>query len=45
MLMKDKLMDEEKTTQEEALQENLLQKIDRLVPARQPLTDIFIDIL
>ena len=32
MLMKDKLMDEEKTTQEEALQENLLRKIDRLVP-------------
>ena len=45
MLIKDNLIDEEKAKQEEAAQENLLQKIDRLVPARQPLTDIFIDIL
>ena len=30
--MKDNLIDKEKTTQEEALQENLLRKIDRLVP-------------
>ena len=30
--MKDNLIDEEKAKQEEALQENLLQKIDRLVP-------------
>ena len=32
MLMKDNLIDEEKAKQEEAAQENLLQKIDRLVP-------------
>ena len=36
MLMKDNLIDEEKAKQEEAAQENLLQKIDRLVQARQP---------
>ena len=34
MLMKDNLIDEEKAKQEEAAQENLLQKIDRLVPAQ-----------
>ena len=32
--MKDNLIDEEKAKQEEAAQENLLQKIDRLVPAQ-----------
>ena len=36
MLMKDNLIDEEKAKQEEAAQENLLQKIDRLVLAGPP---------
>ena len=43
MLMKDNLIDEEKAKQEEAAQENLLQKIDRLVPARPQRLLIFID--
>lgn len=31
MLMKDNLIDEDKAKQEEAAQENLLQKIDRFI--------------
>ena len=41
MLMKDNLIDEEKAKQEEAAQENLLQKIDRSVPGRQPQINLY----
>ena len=41
MLMKDNLIDEEKAKQEEAAQENLLQKIDRSVPARPPPINLY----
>ena len=42
MLMKDNLIDEEKAKQEEAAQENLLQKIDRLVLAGpQPAPNLY----
>ena len=41
MLMKDNLIDEEKAKQEEAAQENLLQKIDRSVPGRQPPINLY----
>ena len=39
--MKDNLIDEEKAKQEEAAQENLLQKIDRSVPGRQPQINLY----
>ena len=41
MLMKDNLIDEEKAKQEEAAQENLLQKIDRSVPGRRPPINLY----